>query len=85
MSDIYKNAILTIAASVAADSNVGCFLDRDTSLIQPCTIQTAWTDHENDIYHLYYGDFWNMSFWKMPLMKRAWVVQELLLAREFFI
>jgi len=82
MSNVYKNARLNIATSVAADTNAGCFLDRDPFLIQPCTIQTTWKDHENDTYDLYYGNFWDESFLKIPLMKRAWVVQELILAQR---
>jgi hypothetical protein len=80
MSSVYRYAILNIAASVAADNKAGCFPDRNTSLIKPCTIQTAWVDYQNDSYRLYHDTFWCDAFKDMPLMKRAWVVQELLLA-----
>jgi hypothetical protein len=80
MSHVYRDAILNIAASFAADSDVSCFPDRNLSLIQPCTTQTAWIDCQNDTYHLYHNNFWQQTFEDMPLMKRAWVVQELLLA-----
>ena len=80
MSHVYRNAILNIAASFAADSNAGCFPEKVPSLIEPCVVQTAWTDSKNDTYHLYLDDFRDNTLKDMPLMKRAWVVQELLLA-----
>ncbi|KAH7119527.1 heterokaryon incompatibility protein-domain-containing protein [Dendryphion nanum] len=80
MSHVYRNAILNIAASVAADSNAGCFPKKVRSSAEPCIVQTAWTDSYNDTYHLYHDDFWDHTLKNMPLTKRAWVVQELLLA-----
>ncbi|KAF8850026.1 HET-domain-containing protein [Acephala macrosclerotiorum] len=80
MSNYYRSAMLNIAASVAADNKAGCFPDRNQSLIKPCTIETAWVDCQNENYYLYRYDFWRHAFKDMPLMKRAWVVQELILA-----
>ncbi|KAE8396135.1 heterokaryon incompatibility protein-domain-containing protein [Aspergillus alliaceus] len=80
MSDVYRGAVLNIAASVAKNSNVNCFLDKNPLLFKACMIESAWNNSENNTYHLYYDDVWNDTFQKMPLMKRAWVVQELLLA-----
>ena len=80
MSSVYRFATLNIAASVAADSEAGCFADRSTSMVKPCTVQSAWVDCHNNSYLLYYDNFWEDAFADMPLMKRAWVVQELLLA-----
>ena len=82
MSNVYRYAELNIAASIAAISEAGCFPDRSTSLLKPCTVQTAWVDCQNNGYLLYHDDFWNYAFKGMPLMTRAWVVQELLLARK---
>ena len=80
MSSVYRFATLNIAASVAADSETGCFPERSTSTVKPCTVQSAWIDCHNYSYLLYYDQFWSDAFADMPLMKRAWVVQELLLA-----
>ncbi|KAF2247298.1 HET-domain-containing protein [Trematosphaeria pertusa] len=80
MSHVYKNSTLNIAASVAADSNAGCFSEKDPSSIGPCMVQTAWIDSYNDTYHLYHEDFWDNTLKNMPLTKRARAVQELLLA-----
>ena len=49
-------------------------------MIAPCTVQAAWVDCHNHIYRIQYTNFWQNAFRDMPLMKRAWVVQELLLA-----
>ena len=80
MTSVYRFATLNIAASVAADSEAGCFPDRSTSMIKPCTVQSAWVDRHNYSYLLYHENLWADAFKDMPLMKRAWVVQELLLA-----
>ena len=80
MSDIYRFSTLNIAASCAADSEAGCFPDRSKSTIEPCTVHSAWVDCHNYIYRLHYSSFWQDAFRDMPLMKRGWVVQELLLA-----
>lgn len=80
MSSVYRFATLNIAASVAADSETGCFPERSISTVKPCTVQSAWVDCHNYSYILYYDQFWRDAFADMPLMKRAWVVQELLLA-----
>ena len=80
MSSVYRFATLNIAASVAADSEAGGFPDRSTSTVKPCTVQSAWVDCQNYSYLLYYNNFWEDAFKDMPLMKRAWVVQEVLLA-----
>ena len=80
MSSVYRFATLNIAASVAADSEAGCFPERSTPMVKPCTVQSAWVDCHNYSYLLYHENFWEDAFKDMPLMKRAWVLQELLLA-----
>lgn len=80
MIKVYRYAILNIAASAAADNKAGCFPERKNATIKQYTVQSAWVDCLNDSYHLYHDSFWQYAFEGMPLMKRAWVVQELLLA-----
>jgi hypothetical protein len=81
MSDVYKNAIVNIAASVAANNQSGCFQAGACDVVSPCYVQSNWTDcDKNDNFHIYYNNLWAVAFEDMPLMKRAWVVQELLLA-----
>ncbi|KAF5865938.1 hypothetical protein ETB97_001514 [Aspergillus alliaceus] len=80
MSHVYGGAALNIAASIAAARDITCFPKRDPSLIEPCIIKSAWSGCENNVCNLYYNGFWDATFKDLPLMKRAWVIQELLLA-----
>lgn len=81
MVDVYKNAIVNIAASVAADNQAGCFPAGPRTGVGPCYVQSDWKDYDkNNNFHMYYKRLWPAAFEDMPLMKRAWVVQELLLA-----
>ncbi|PLB38136.1 HET domain-containing protein [Aspergillus candidus] len=80
MSHVYGGAVLNIAASVAEKNEASCFPERDLSLIQPCVIEPSWDNFENDVYNIYYTGFWDDTFESLPLMERAWVTQELLLA-----
>ncbi|KAJ5663245.1 heterokaryon incompatibility protein-domain-containing protein [Penicillium longicatenatum] len=74
MSDVYGSATLNIAANAAAGHGITCFPKRDARLIHPCIIESTRHGCENSVYNLYYSDF------RDALMKRAWVIQELLLA-----
>lgn len=80
MSDVYGSATLNIAASAAAGHDITCFPERDARSIQPCLIESTWHGCENGVYNLYHSDFRDAAFKGLPLMKRAWVIQELLLA-----
>jgi hypothetical protein len=80
MSDVYRNGFLNIAASIAADGEAGCFPMRSSTALEPCIVRTTWDDHENSAYQIYHQNSWNRIFKQMPLNKRAWVVQETLLA-----
>lgn len=80
MNHVYSGAMVNIVASTAAGHDASCFPERDVSLVQPCIIKSAWDDCENHEYNLYHNDMMDATFKDLPLMKRAWVVQELLLA-----
>jgi hypothetical protein len=80
MSEVYRNGILNIAASVASDGEAGCFPARSSSALDPCIVQTDWDDHKDGIYRIYNAKLWDHTLERMPLSKRAWVVQETLLA-----
>jgi len=79
MTQVYRNSFLNIAASIAADSDAG-FLGERASTVEPHVVQTTWTDHPNDSYYVYYEDYWLENFRRMPLHRRAWVFQEIILA-----
>jgi hypothetical protein len=80
MSEVYRNSFLNIAASIACDGETGCFPVRLSTALRPCTVQTDWDDSKNGAYHIYHEHSWNHTLKRMPLTKRAWVVQETLLA-----
>ena len=79
MSQVYRNSFLNIAASIAVDSDAG-FLCERASTIEPHVVQTAWTGCPNDSYYIYYENYWLQNFRRMPLGRRAWVYQEMILA-----
>jgi hypothetical protein len=79
MSKVYRNSFLNIAASIGVDSDAGFFPERAPT-VEPYVVQTAWTDHPNNTYHVYDKDYWFETFDRMPLNRRAWVFQEVALA-----
>jgi hypothetical protein len=79
MSQVYRHSFLNIAASIAVDSDAGCFRKR-ASTARPYPVQTVWTNHPNGTYYLYRKLYWDDHFALMPLNRRAWVLQELALA-----
>ncbi|KAH8591985.1 heterokaryon incompatibility protein-domain-containing protein, partial [Bisporella sp. PMI_857] len=80
MSEIYGGSICNIAASSSVDSAAGALAVRDISLelVRPCVFPAAWSNHEPHV--LYPKSFWQDSLHHTPLIQRAWVVQEILLA-----
>jgi hypothetical protein len=79
MSQVYRYSFLNIAATIADDSDAGCFRER-VSTAERYLVQTTWTDYPNGTYYLYLEHYWLDNFTFLPLQKRAWVVQELALA-----
>lgn len=80
MKDVYRNAILTIAATGAASSSAGCFFDRDIDLVRAITVSVSWLGVSQGKYLLCDGYIWQDNIVKAPLNHRAWVVQERLLS-----
>jgi len=79
MTRVYRNSFLNIAASIAVDSDAG-FLCERASTVEPHVVQTTWTDCPNDSYYVYHEDYWHDNLRRMPLHRRAWVFQEIMLA-----
>ncbi|KAI0025205.1 HET-domain-containing protein [Xylariomycetidae sp. FL0641] len=83
MAEIYSNAFLCIAASGAAGPDEGCFFSRDPYQVKP-TVFGIGIDGPDDIrpyrFELDRSWSWNLSFTNDRLLKRAWAVQEHLLA-----
>lgn len=83
MMKVYQNSHCSIAAADASDSEQGCFSHRDPLLIPPIIIRTQWNDAHNrsrKIYPCYPSSFWKRQVEGCPLNRRAWVIQERLLA-----
>jgi len=77
MADVYKNSLLTIAASSSPDSRTGCFLERESG--SELKIQ-----HGDCAFYLHHitRKWCFPSLNSGPLQTRAWVLQEMLLSRR---
>ena len=80
MDDVYRNAICCIAATAASDGSVGLFRDRNLSLVEISRVPSSWTKQPKQLYELMDGHFWELNIDRAPLIGRAWVVQERVLA-----
>jgi hypothetical protein len=84
---VYMNSVLTIAATSAADSTVGCFFTRNPHLVRPSRVQLDWVVEfhppkiERKSYYLVNaGPTWEDSVDEARLNRRGWVVQERVLS-----
>ena len=80
MSQVYSNSICNISALDAHDSTGGLFFDRETSNVPHCTLEICRKFKRKRLYEFAYTDFWSDSVQHAPLTRRAWVLQERLLA-----
>ena len=80
MSQVYANSICNISALDARDSTGGLFFDREDSSIPYCTFNICRKFERKRVYECAYADFWSDSIQHAPLTRRAWVLQERLLA-----
>ena len=80
MQTVYTNSICNIAATGAVDSSDGCFFTRDPSTILPCTQVGAWDGLPLQRYLITDVFTWEANVSNAPLLKRAWIVQERILA-----
>jgi len=80
MASIYKNAILTLVATRSPDSDGGCFT---IPLPKYHSRNWSFTDANNMPYQLHSRtslDHWPYESNGLPLLKRAWALQERLLS-----
>ena len=82
MGDIYSNAFINIAASAATDSDGGLFGSRDPLEITPCVVHIRFAERgcQDERYVFWAEDQEKTPIADDPLNKRAWVLQERLLA-----
>ena len=76
MGHVYENSFCNIAATGAPNSDKGCFQARDISMVQPCTIESTWSNRINRSWEIIDMCFWASHIDQAPLSRRGWVVQE---------
>lgn len=78
MADVYRNSVVTIAASSATDAQGSCFLGRHRLANLPCPI--SFETHEgikmNHWIHGARGVSWRDKITTSPLQQRGWTLQE---------
>ncbi|KAL9117110.1 MAG: hypothetical protein Q9187_006358, partial [Circinaria calcarea] len=83
MRHVYQNAFCNIAATGSPNSHTGLFFERDPSLIPVGRIEVEWDGpFPQGEYCFFPLKFWFNGVSTAPLNRRAWVVQERLLARR---
>ena len=80
MADVYTHALCNIAASGAYDSDGGCYMGRDASAASGSIFDSSWSNMENNTFHIAQKWLWDEVVEDAPLYRRAWVLQERLLA-----
>jgi Heterokaryon incompatibility protein (HET) len=84
MGDIYENSWCTIAATRAANSSVGCFVDRKPWQLKQFKyhppLELHSERHNNGTFYMLDESLWKSAVSEVPLNKRAWVLQERLLS-----
>jgi hypothetical protein len=80
MSSVYSNSYLNIAATSSENGNGGLFVAQNPLLANPCTIEANWDGLPSGSYVCYDGSARRRRIDGGPLNKRAWVLQERLLA-----
>jgi hypothetical protein len=82
MHKVYANSLCNIAATAARDSSEGLFFTRDVWKLQPGRIEILIKKDLNLLYEIHDASTWEHSVSNAPLNRRAWVIQERLLARK---
>ena len=80
MGEVYHSSPCNIAATGSGSSEGGLFVSREPSLVEPCLIIAKWTGLPKNANTLLNGEFWFSNKVNTPPNRRAWVVQERLLA-----
>jgi hypothetical protein len=81
MRYVYSGAEFNIAATGAADSSEGLFLERNLGTLHRTDVTLHWGGCPTREYSVVVGEhLWKEKFEQLPLNRRAWVVQERSLA-----
>lgn len=79
MGEVYRNSACSIAATSAANGEVGLFFKRDMAIVNPCVIRDGVPDGSNG-YRLFDNFKFTKEVMSAKLNTRAWAFQELLLS-----
>lgn len=82
MHKVYRYGLICVSALGASDSQGGLFFNREPSATWPNVVQISrWRDDATPLrVQVSRGVIWEHHFRRDPLYRRAWVVQERLLA-----
>jgi hypothetical protein len=80
MGDIYQNLWCNIAATAASDSRGGCFRERHRLAVRDCQVEANWKFQLKQTFSCASFDGWDSSVGNTLLLRRAWVLQDLVLA-----
>ncbi|OCL09963.1 HET-domain-containing protein [Glonium stellatum] len=81
MEKVYRRSLCNIAASDSKDGSGGLFFSRDKDTIAPYRFTCECDGVSNKSFYLTVGEaFWRSELQQSPLYRRAWVLQEQLLA-----
>ena len=94
MAYVYQGALCNLAATGSADGHGGLFHDRNVNMVPRCIVETDWPDisvqklrkqpewgsSKQRLYEVRSDGFWRTELERAPLLQRAWVLQERLLA-----
>lgn len=94
MADVYQAALFDLAATGSADGHGGLFHDRNVKMVPRCIVETGWPESSfqrlrkppewgkstKRLYEVRSDGFWRTELERAPLVQRAWVPQERLLA-----
>lgn len=86
MQDIYSNCVLNISLSQAAHPMQSCLRESCLDAIPPFEIPTrkifSGNDNANRSHIIVYRDYYQYTLYEQPLGRRAWALQEWLLAQR---
>ncbi|KAL8787745.1 MAG: hypothetical protein Q9213_002065 [Squamulea squamosa] len=80
MREVYANSHCNIAATWNSSSNDGCFTKRNALEVEGLVVSPQWAGLKSTTYRVVDFGLWESLVTSAGLNKRAWVVQERLLA-----
>ncbi|KJZ76386.1 hypothetical protein HIM_04115 [Hirsutella minnesotensis 3608] len=80
MMHVYGGALLNIAATSATNSNAGFLPGTKRALLEPLVVEMKEAEFSQGRYFLLSDQYRAKAVTSLPLMRRAWVVQELLIS-----